>query len=64
MSGRTAQDLILHCNKLKADRLPYERNWQEIAYHMRPLRTFMLSPRISRGKPPTPILDSTALTAA
>ena len=48
MTARTAQDLVLHCNKLNADRLPYERNWQEIAYHMRPLRTFMLSPRISR----------------
>ena len=32
----TPQQLILHCNRLKAERAGLERQWREIAAYMRP----------------------------
>ncbi len=31
MTGRSPQELVLHWNKLKAERSQFERTWQEIA---------------------------------
>jgi hypothetical protein len=36
MDQRTPQDLVSHCNRLKAERAAVERQWREIAACMRP----------------------------
>ncbi len=64
MNGRTPQDLILQCNRLKADRAQFERHWQEIAFYMRPLRAETASPLPHGGKFPKAMYDSTAPMAA
>ncbi len=60
----TPQDLILQCNKLKASRAQLERQWQDIAFHMRPLRADTASPLHEGGMTSKTIFDSTAMLAA
>lgn len=60
MTTDNARALILHCNRLKAGRAPFERQWQEIAHYMRP----QCSPQTGPGKPLLPLMDSTAMMAA
>jgi hypothetical protein len=64
MNLRTPQEFILQCSKLKADRGQFERNWQEIAYFMRPLRAETWAPRAPGGNALNPMTDSTAMMAA
>ena len=64
MTGRTPQELVLHWNKLKAERSQFERTWQEIADYVRPLRSEFTALRSPGDRRNTRIYDSTPLMAA
>ncbi|MBP6014424.1 MAG: head-tail connector protein [Alphaproteobacteria bacterium] len=64
MTDRTPQELVLHWNKLKAERAQFERTWQEIADYVRPLRAEFTTMRTAGDKRHTRIYDSTPLMAA
>lgn len=59
MSQRTANELVSHCNRLKAERAPFEQHWREIAHYMRPHAALALG-----GEARFTLLDSTAKLAA
>lgn len=64
MTGRTPQELILHWNKLKAERGQFERTWQEVADYVRPLRAEFTAMRTPGEKRNAHIYDATPLMAA
>ena len=55
--------LVSQCNRLRAERSAFERNWQEIADFMRPLRASHGAFRSQRERRTERICDSTALLA-
>ena len=59
MTTRTPQELVSHCNRLKAERAGVERHWREIAALMRPQCLPWL-----RGETRRQLLDSTARLAS
>lgn len=64
MSTKTAQDLISHCSKLKAERSTRERHWREIAALMRPQQLPGLLEGASSPRRSLQLLDSTPQLAA
>lgn len=59
----TPQQLILHCNRLKAERAAVERQWREIAAYMRPQHLPALLGESSGPRRSVLLLDSTARLA-
>jgi hypothetical protein len=59
----TPQQLILHCNRLKAERAGLERQWREIAAYMRPQHLPALLGESSAPRRSVLLLDSTARVA-
>ncbi len=57
------QQLILHCNRLKAERAPLERHWREIAAYMRPQHLPGLLGESAGPRRSVLLLDSTARIA-
>ncbi|MEQ1756568.1 MAG: portal protein [Micropepsaceae bacterium] len=59
MSLRTPNELVSHCNRLKAERTVFEQHWREIAHYMRPHCARALG-----GEAKFALMDSTAKLAA
>ena len=64
MPTKNAQDLILHCSKLKAERHATERHWREIAAFMRPQQLPGLLDGATGPRRSLQLFDSTPQLAA
>ena len=61
---KTADELVQHWNSLKSERSSFERTWQDVADHIRPLRSDFTATRQPGDRRNRLIFDSTPMMAA